>query len=224
MFGQRRRRYHTVIGVLLATSGVMGLWGIGFWTPELVRSFVPRESQPFYVSMTSLLQNFGAFFGIYAFGVLAGRLGRRPAFAVSYLAGLAMTVWVFGFMNTTAQIWWMIPLLGFTTLMVFGGYAIYFPELYPTRLRSTGVGFCYNVARYLAAFAPFMLGRMAALFAAPEGTERAAAGLSHLSLLSSWGGVDTPFRYAAIVLSAVFLIGLLTLPFAPETKGKPLPE
>lgn len=224
MFGDRRWRKNTIIGVLLATSGVMGLWGIGFWTPELVRSFVPKADQSFYVAMTSLMQNFGAFFGIYAFGLMAGIVGRRPAFALSYVIGLAMTVVVFGFMNQPSQIWWMIPMLGFATLMVFGGYAIYFPELYPTRLRSTGVGFCYNVARYLAALAPIMLAPLAGLFAAPVGTERAVEKLSHLTILSSFGGVDTPFRYAAIALSSVFFIGLLTLPFAPETKGKPLPE
>lgn len=224
MFHDRRWRKSTLIGVLLATSGVMGLWGIGFWTPELVRSFVPKDDQNFYVSMTSLLQNFGAFFGIYGFGIMAGMMGRRPAFAVSYLLGFTMTVAVFGFMNDPSQIWWMIPLLGFSTLMVFGGYAIYFPELFPTRLRSTGVGFCYNVARYLAALAPIMLAPLAGLFAAPPATTRGEDGLSYLEILSSLGSVDTPFRYAAIALSAVFFIGLLTLPFAPETKGKPLPE
>jgi MFS family permease len=224
MFRDWRWRKSTLIGVLLATSGVMGLWGIGFWTPELVRSFVPAEDRNFYVSMTSLLQNFGAFFGIYGFGIMAGAMGRRPAFAVSYLLGFIMTVTVFGFMNDPSQIWWMIPMLGFSTLMVFGGYAIYFPELFPTRLRSTGVGFCYNVARYLAALAPIMLAPLAGLFAAPPDTARGAQGLSHLDVLSSLGSVDTPFRYAAIALSSVFFIGLLTLPFAPETKGKPLPE
>ena len=224
MFSDPRWRFHTIIGVLLAMSGVMGLWGIGFWTAELVRSFVPKENQTFYVSLTSLLQNFGAFFGIYGFGLIAGIMGRRTAFAVAYILGLLATVAVFGFMNQPAQIWWMIPILGFSTLMVFGGYAIYFPELYPTRLRSTGVGFCYNVARYLAAAVPFILGPLAASFAAPEGTARAAEKLSNLTFLSSMGGVDTPFRYAAITLASVYLIGLLTLPFAPETKGKPLPE
>lgn len=224
MFGDPRWRKHTIIGVLLAMSGVMGLWGIGFWTPELVRSFVSKEHQTFYVSMTSFLQNLGAFFGIYGFGLLAGWMGRRAAFTIAYLIALSATVVVFGFMNRPDQIWWMIPMLGFSTLMVFGGYAIYFPELYPTRLRSTGVGFCYNVARYLAATAPFVLGPLAGVFAAPEGSPRAAEKLSELTLLSSLGGVDTPFRYAAITLSSVFLIGLVTLLFAPETKDQPLPQ
>lgn len=219
MFGERRWRRNTIIGVLLATSGVMGLWGIGFWTPELVRSFVPTEDQTYYVSITSLLQNFGAFFGIYGFGLIAGIMGRRTAFAISYIIGLCATLLVFGFMNQPSQIYWMIPILGFSTLMVFGGYAIYFPELYPTRLRSTGVGFCYNVARYLAATAPFVLGPLALAFASPDDKS-----VSSLTFLSSIGGVDTPFRYAAITLASVFLIGLLTLPFAPETKDQPLPE
>jgi MFS family permease len=224
MFGTPRWRFHTIIGVLLAMSGVMGLWGIGFWTPELVRSFVPKEDQTYYVSITSLLQNFGAFFGIYGFGLIAGRMGRRPAFAVAYLAGMAATVMVFGFMKQPGQIYWMIPILGFATLSVFGGFAIYFPELYPTRIRSTGVGFCYNVARYLAAAAPFMLGHIAGAFAAAPGTPRAEQNLSDLTLLSSLGGVDTTFRYAAISMTSVFLIGLVTLLFAPETKDAPLPE
>jgi len=224
MFTDARWRYHTIIGVILATAGVMGLWGVGFWTAELVRSFIPAEEQAFYVSMTSLLQNAGAFFGIYGFGLIAGKMGRKPAFAISFVLALAATVMVFGFMQERSQIWWMIPMLGFSGLMIFGGFAIYFPELYPTRLRSTGVGFCYNVARYLAAAAPFVLGSVAGMFAAPEGSDRAAAKLSEFTILSSFGGVDSPFRYAAITLSSVFVIGLVVIPFAPETKGKPLPE
>jgi MFS family permease len=224
MFGSPRWRYHTLIGVLLAVSGVMGLWGVAFFTPELVRSFVPKDQQNTYVPLTSFLQNFGAFFGIYGFGVITGLVGRRLAFLLSFLLAFVSTIAVFGFMRETWQIWWMIPLLGFSTLTVFGGYAIYFPELYPTRLRSSGVGFCYNVARYLAAAAPFFMGTFASLFTAPEGSQRAAEGLSYLSILSSLGSVDTPFRYATIALCAVFLIGILVIPFAPETKGKPLPE
>lgn len=218
MFADVRWRYHTIVGVLLAVTGVLGLWGVGFWTPELVRENVrlageSKEVQDQYASGTSFLQNFGAFFGIYAFGWLTGRIGRRWAFAIALVLAWAATTLVFGFMTVPNQIWWMIPLLGFCTLMVFGGYAIYFPELYPTRLRSTGTGFCYNVARYLAAALLFASAPLAGLFAG-----------SGLTFLSSLGSVDSGFRYACIIVAAVFLLGLLILPFAPETKGKPLPE
>jgi MFS family permease len=228
LFTEPRWRYNTIMGVLLATAGVMGLWGIGFWTPELVRNNVlrdlPSETQDWYASMTSLLQNFGAFFGIYGFSLLTGRIGRRWAFFIAFALGMAATIMVFGFMTEPWQIWWMIPILGFCTLMIFGGYAIYFPELYPTRLRSTGTGFCYNVARYLAAAAPLILGTLAGLFRAPVGTQRGDAGLSNLTFLSSLGSVDNAFRYAALTVSAIFLLGIMILPLIPETKGKPLPE
>jgi hypothetical protein len=224
MFSDPRWRYNTLIGVSLAFCGVVGLWGIGFWTPELVRSFVPKEEQSRYVFLTSFLQNLGAFFGIYLFSLLTSWTNRRIAFALAYLIGWAATVMVFGFMTESSEIFWMIPILGFSTLMVFGGFAIYFPELYPTRLRSTGTGFCYNVARYIAAVGPMGLGLVTGLYTAPEGSERARQGLSELTWLSSLGSIDTPLRYAALTLSLVYLAALFILPFAPETKGKPLPE
>ena len=161
LYTNRTWRYHTIIGVSLALIGVLGLWGVGFWTSELIRNNVlsnmPKAEQDRYANWSSLLQNFGAFFGIYMFGVIASLLGRRPAFAISYLLALASTIMVFGFMTEPWQIWWMIPLFGFCILMVFGGFAVYFPELYPTRLRSTGISFCYNVARYLTAVGLFAL-------------------------------------------------------------------
>jgi MFS family permease len=228
LFGDPRWRYNTIIGVTLAAAGVMGLWGVGFWTPELVRNNVLRgmekETQDWYASWAMLLQNLGAFFGIYAFTRITAKVGRRPAFALSFLLGLGATVMVFGFMTQPSQIWWMTPILGFCGLMVFGGFAIYFPELFPTRLRSTGTGFCYNVARYLAALAPFMLGQLAIWYTAPAGTPRAEEKLSNLTLLSSLGSVDNAFRYATLTVASIYLLGLLILPFAPETKGRPLPE
>jgi MFS family permease len=228
LFGDQRWRSNTLFGVTLATVGVMGLWGVGFWTPELVRNNVlahlPKAEQDFYASIASLLQNLGAFFGIYGFSLIAGRIGRRAGFMISFLLAWAATIMVFGYMTSQSQIWWMIPIMGFCGLMQFGGFAVYFPELYPTRLRSTGTGFCYNVARYLAAAAPFILGHLAALFAAAPGTERAAQKLSYLTLLSQSGSVDNPFRYATLTVSLIYLLGIMVVPFAPETKDKPLPE
>jgi MFS family permease len=151
--------------------------------------------------------NVGAFFGIYAFSWAAARTGRRPAFAVSFLLALASTALVFGLLNSFAGIFWMIPLMGFCQLALFGGYAIYFPELFPTRLRSTGISFCYNGARFVAATGPFVQGHLRNYF-------RGLAG----------GDVVQGFRMAGLTMCAIFLLGLIVLPFAPETKGKPLPE
>jgi MFS family permease len=171
-----------------------------------------------------MLFNAAAAAGTYVFSLLVARIGRKPAFAMIFVLALASVFGVFGFMTKPEQIWWMAPLLGLGTLTVFGGYSIYFPELFPTRLRATGVGFCYNTARYVAAPGSFALGALSSLFLAPAGTARHDQGLASMTFLSSMGSIDNPIRYGAIAVSAVFLVGLVVLLFAPETRGKPLPE
>jgi hypothetical protein len=157
----------------------------------------------FWASVTSVMINVGAFFGIYAFSLVTHVLGRKPTFAISFVLALLSTAMTFWNMQTIADVLWMIPLMGFCQLSLFGGYAIYFPELFPTHLRSTGTSFCYNVGRYVAAVGPTGLG-----------------------LLTSYVYADKPepMRYAGVTMCAVFLVGLFALPFAPETRGKPLPE
>ena len=202
-----RWRKNTIIGLLLSISGVVGLWGIGFWSPELIREALkelPLDKQSWYVSMGTMLQDVGAFLGIWAFTVVTAKVGRRPAFVISFLLGLAATVMTFGLLHKPSDVLWMVPMMGFCTLLVFGGYSIYFPELYPTRLRSSGVGFCYNVGRIIAALGPFTLGGLTVFFRD--------------------SGFTSPFRAAAIALASVYLLGVVTMLFAPETAGQPLPE
>jgi MFS family permease len=210
-----RWRRNSIVGLLLAFAGVVGLWGIGFFSYDLFRPVLERTFRAqgltgaalagkttMWLGVCSLIQNAGSFFGVHGFTWLTQRTGRKPAFAVSFLAAMGMTAFTFWQLNTLADMFWMIPLMGFTQLALFGGYAIYLPELFPTRLRSTGTSFCYNVGRIVAAAGPLTLG-----------------------LLTSevYHGPDA-MRYAGITMCAVFLVGLAALPFAPETKGQPLPE
>lgn len=214
IFSDSRWRYNTIIGVLLALSGVIGLWGVGFWTPDLITRTlraqgVDGDNINRVRAVGTALQDVGAFFGIYIFSLAAARIGRRWAFAMAFVLALAATSFVFGNLSGESDVYWMLPLLGFCNLMVFGGYAIYFPELYPTRLRSTGTGFCYNVARYLAAFGPFTLGYLVIMYR---------------DMLQADSASIKPFQYATLTVGLIYLLGLAVLPFAPETKGKPLPE
>ena len=157
----------------------------------------------FWAAITSVMLNIGAFFGIYAFTYVTHYTGRRPAFAVAFILALLSTAMVFGYLTEFSQIFWMIPIMGFCQLALFGGYAIYFPELFPTHLRSTGTSFCYNVGRFVAASGPLALGYLSA---------------------TVFSGYKEPMRMAGVTMSTIFLVGLFALPFAPETKGKPLPE
>jgi MFS family permease len=214
LFGDPRWRRNLIVGFILGLAGVVGLWSIGFWLPELVREVVTDKSEgDRYVGWAMILFNGAAAIGTYLFTLMMARLGRRPSFALMFLVAIVSVFIVFGFMTQPNQIWWMAPILGLGTLTIFGGYSIYFPELFPSRLRASGVGFCYNTARYLAATFPFVLGYLTTAYAD-----------LHLTLLSSLGSIDSPFRYAAFTVASVFLLGLAVIPFGPETKGKPLPE
>ena len=78
------------------------------------------------------MQNIGAFFGIASFTYLTHFIGRRPAFAISFVAAMLSTAAVFQYLDTFSEIFWMVPLMGFCQMALFGGYAIYFPSLFPT--------------------------------------------------------------------------------------------
>jgi MFS family permease len=214
--GDTRWRRNAVIGLLLSLSGIIGLWGIGFFSIDLVRSvfqkaFLAEGMDParipghvtYWAGVTSIMLNVGAFFGIYSFSHVSQRIGRRPTFAIGFILALLSTAMVFLFLKERSQVFWMMPIMGFCQLALFGGYAVYFPELFPTHLRSTGISFCYNVGRFIAASGPAVLG-----------------------LLTSevYHGQPEPMRYAGLTMCGVFILGLVVLPFAPETRNKPLPE
>ncbi len=204
LFTNRRWRRNTFVGVSLAVIGVIGLWGIGFWSPELITEALRQlspELQAKYKSEGLIIQNIGAFFGMVSFTYIATRIGRRLAFGLSFLAAWVVVSGVFLFLSEPWQVYPMYFLLGFVTLAIFGGYAIYFPELYPARLRSTGTGFCYNVGRVIAA----------------------SVMLFKIPIDNALAGTKDSFRHVMAAFAMVYLLGFLVLLFAPETKGKPLP-
>ncbi|MFO0888479.1 MAG: MFS transporter [Isosphaeraceae bacterium] len=249
IFGDPVLRRRTLVGMILGMVGQIGLWSIGLYTPELVRSSLltqrrgevaatlsgapseeiagldldrlaraatPSEAEAVersaawkreddsYVGWGTLLQDVGSFFGAPLCTAVAVRWGRRRAFALAYAMALAAVWFTFNCFARGPDVYWMLPLLGFCTCGIFGVIIVYLPELYPTHLRTTGTGFCYNIARYITATGPLVLGRLTLLF----------GGL----------GYATPIRQAAMTMALVYLVGLAVVPFAPETRGQPLPE
>jgi MFS family permease len=200
-------RRHALVGIALGLAGMAGLWGIGFFSPELISTALkaePKKVVDLVRGYGTAFQDVGAFFGMMTFTFVATYVGRRVAFLGAYILCLITTIFVFNNLRSGSDAYWMLPMMGFAQLSVFGGYSIYFPELFPTRLRGTGVSFCYNTVRYLAAFFPPMLVSLNALLLAHDFAE--------------------PFRKAATMLSLIFVLGMVALIWAPETKGKPLPE
>jgi len=206
---------HAWLGLILCSAGIIGLWGIGNFHPRIIRAIIDAHlagdaltpaalasKKAYWSSVGLLLQNIGGFFGMLALAKFAQVRGRRPAFALALMLSFLCTLLVFRYLREVEQIYWMLPIMGFGQYSVFGVYAIYLPELFPTSLRSTGTSFCYNFGRLAAASAPFTLGR----------------------ITRSLGGNIEGFRTAGMWVSLVLLLGIVVLPFLPETKGKPLPE
>jgi MFS family permease len=281
LFREPVLRKHALLGLVLGCSGIVGLWCVGFFTPDLIRYVQRKEmankvyleqkvdaqaagdtarverlealiaslSNPGMVksfdeetlkeqetlekpingrlsrwsSYASIAINVGAFFGMFGFGALSQKIGRKPTFAIALIAAFCSTVSVFLILEDFWQIWVMVPIMGFCQLSLFAGYAIYFPELFPTRLRSTGTSFCYNVGRFVAAVGPVVKAQLQAFFGSVFFAETLASFGVVVGTQSENASAYT-LRYAGATMSLVFLMGLLVLPFLPETKGKPLPE
>ncbi len=197
-------RRSTIVGSALAFVAVFGLWGSTNWAPTLIRELPdlkglempqlcrPTSATPSWRSMR------GAIFGYLGFGPLADRFGRRAVFAFMCLGSFVMLPITYLLPTTYAGVLMLLPLLGFFNNGIFSGFPIYLPELYPTRLRATGAGFCFNAGRVLASASPFLTGW----------------------LVTELG----TFGRAASTVALIYLVGLVVLIFAPETRGKPLPE
>ncbi|MFO1499043.1 MAG: MFS transporter [Verrucomicrobiota bacterium] len=192
----------TWVGSGLAFVAVFGLWGATNWTPTLIRALpdlrgLSDADMTSRVSYATMILNVGSLLGYLSFGPMADRLGRRTAFAIMCVGSLVMVPITFLTPRAYGHVLWLLPMLGFFNNGIFSGFPIYLPELYPTRLRATGAGFCFNVGRVIASSGPFLTGL----------------------LVAALGG----FGPAASAISLIYVLGLLILPFAPETKGKALP-
>ncbi len=218
LMGAARWRKNLIVGALIASTGVVGLWAIGEYAVDLQKTVFAThfknagfEPDAVKVKVNSaitaayLLNMLGAAIGMWIFTRMANAMGRKPAFFIGFLTAMVVTIFVYWRMASPQDAYWMMPLMGAAQLGPFAGFAIYLPELFPSRLRSTGTSFCYNLGRFAA-----------------------AAGSFYSAVLTKqvYGGyaAPLPLRYSAMTMCAIFLVGIGTVFFAPETKGQPLPE
>jgi MFS family permease len=139
--------------------------------------------------------NAGAILGYLVFPFLADSWGRRPAFLIMMVGGAISLPLTFLWPTSYSAMLWLLPALGFFTNGIFSGFPVYLPELFPTRIRATGAGFCFNAGRILAAAGPLLTG----------------------VLVVQLGSLAR----AASSIAVVYAFGLIAvLPFARETKGE----
>ncbi|MDR7009659.1 MFS family permease [Paraburkholderia strydomiana] len=151
-------RLTTVFGTLAATFALVGYWAANTWIP----TYLVKERGLGTGMMTTflILLNVGMFVGLHIFGWLGDRIGRDRAVILSFI-GATIALPVYAVTRNNELLFWMGPVTAL--FFPFGGlFGAYFGELYPARVRSLGAGFCFNFGRGLSAFAPFLLGAIAA--------------------------------------------------------------
>jgi len=194
-----------LLGMLLAAVGLGTFWAVTVAGQDLAREMLIRKGTSLADATTKAqvaygyVETAGGGLGLLSFGPLCVWLGRKRAFTWIIIgATLIVPITCFAPQNYT-QLLILLPVFGFLTLAIHAGFAVYFPELFPTHLRATGAGFCFNVGRTVAATMLFFSG-----------------------WLKARPGID--LRTAISALGLLFLLGLIVIAFLPETKDQPLPE
>ncbi|MDF2930444.1 MAG: transporter [Anaerospora sp.] len=187
IFSQELLR-NTLFGTAAASFALMAYWGSTTWLPTfLVKE---RGLDMTTMAMFMVILNIGMFVGYNIFGYLADKIGRKKALILSFI-GTTITLPIYVFTTNTTALLWLGPVYAF--FISFAGlFGSYFAELYPTRVRTIGAGFCFNVGRGLSALAPFILGHIAAKYSL-------AAGIS--------------------LCAGFFFLAAVTMMFLPETQA-----
>ena len=206
-------RHLTLSGFSMAVIALIGWWGVNAFIPMVSTGLAQSTAKAGGLDKAATLAlvehwkaiatnvfNLGGLIGTLMTIPAAKLMGRRKMFGIYFgLSALAIFA-MFGFDHPPLTRIYMYFFIGLTVFGVFGSFTYYLPELFPTRLRGTGAGFCYNVGRIIAAGGPFLVGMVAA-----RGTDALATAMKALF----WIGVFP-------------LLGVLLLPLVVETKDRAL--
>jgi MFS family permease len=146
--------------------------------------------------------NLGGLVGTLLTVPIAKRFGRRTMFGAYFALSAVAIMTTFGLDMAAELRLYLYFFVGLTVFGVFGSFTFYLPELYPTRLRATGSGFCYNIGRVIASAGPFLVGSVAA---------------------AGKGSPDVVL-HALFCVGFVPLVGLLCIGTVLETRGQPMPS
>jgi MFS family permease len=154
----------TLVVTAVASSVLLAYWGVTSWLPTFLATPTSEGGAGLTITKGSawlIVLQVGAFLGYVTFGWFADRIGRRPSFTVFMIAATAL-VPLFAFYARTPLLLLSIGLpVGFFMHGYFSMFGAMLAELFPTRIRASAQGFCYNIGRLFSAFAPFGIGAFA---------------------------------------------------------------
>jgi MFS family permease len=200
LFSDRTVRTRTIAVFAMSLATTVGFWSVSTWIPAYVASLAGAEGLPpaRWASYAGMAFTAGSIAGYCALGFLADAYGRKPVTIAFFALALLMTP-VFFF--TSKAVGTLLFLAFVSAFFANGQYSwmpVWLPELYPTRMRATALAFAFNAPRFIAFLGPLLAGTMIVRF-------------------GGYGG-------AAMLLSSIYLLGLVAAPLLPETRGKPLPQ
>ena len=204
LFTSEHRR-NTIVGLLFGLGSLLAIWTSNIWLPTILSLMIQKSgvtgaaAVPF-VSHGMMLWSLGGVAGYCLFGFLADTLGRRGTITLYSIGTIAAGLTLYLGLETYYPYYPVVlPLFGFCVFGTFSGFAIYLPELFPTHVRSTAVGFTTSTARVVTSFGPLVAGLMVGAF----------------------GG---SFNKVTAVMTCMAIFSIIAMAFARETKGAELPH
>lgn len=189
----------TLLGITLASVALVGTWGSVQWLP-LWADQLAGPGRPDAKAETQIVQALGAILGAIVAPQLGAALGRRRSYFLLCGASVVLCALIFRVMTQFGPGFLFLAfLVSAATASFYGWFPLYFPELFPTRVRATGQGVCYNSGRVFAAAGALLQGQLVSAF-------------------------DGSYPKAGAILSLIYLLGMVVIWLAPETKGRALPE
>ena len=201
----KEHRYNTIVGLLFGLGSLLAIWTTNIWLPTILSFMVQKDgitgaaAVPF-VSHGIMVWSIGGVFGYWCHGFISDAIGRRLTI-MFYSAGTIAAGLVLYLALPSYQPWYpvILPIFGFFVFGVFSGYAIYLPEMFPTQVRATAVGFCTGTARVITSFGPLVAG----------------------ILVGAFGG---SFNRVTAFMTCFAVLSIVAMLLGRETKGRLLPR
>jgi MFS family permease len=188
----------SLLAIAFASIALIGTWGSVQWLPLWAHQLTGGHHSS--AAVTQLLSAFGAVVGCIAGALVAGKAGRRPTYCGLCLLSVVSCACLFRCVSVYGPLFLiLVGFVGAATAAFYGWLPLYLPELFPTRVRATGQGLCFNFGRLLAAVGALTQGQ----------------------LVAAYGG---SYAKAGAVVTLVYVAGAFLIWLAPETRGRPLPE
>jgi MFS family permease len=185
----------TAFITLMNACTLFGWWGLNIWVPAYLNLDPSRGGIGLSSSNMSLFviaMQVGMWFGYVLFGFIADAVGRKRAY-VTFVLAASVLLPLYGYLRTPAVLLVLGPFVAFFGTGYYSGFGAVIAELYPTSVRATAAGICYNTGRIASAVAPYVVGSLAS--SQGFGAAFAVTGAAFFLAALAWFGIpDTANR------------------------------